>query len=241
VPAGGSEVPTFLSYALEKKLSPHADEFGEGAIEGVAGPEAANNAAIAGTLVPLLTLGIPTSAVGAILLSAFQNYGIQPGPSLFTNHGPLVWTLIASLLIGNCILLILNLPLVRLWVKILLIPRPYLYAGIICFALAAIWGASNSTVDLILMFAIGLLAYVMRSFSFPVVPVIIGMILGPMAETHLRRSLAVSQGDLSGLVSTQTSACLLGLAAAICLYSLFRMARTWTSVPAARPESANVH
>lgn len=233
-------MPTFLSYALERKLSPHSGEFGHGAIEGVAGPEAANNAAIAGTLVPLLTLGIPTSAVGAILLSAFQNYGIQPGPSLFSNHGDLVWTLIASLLIGNCILLVLNLPLVRLWVKILLIPRPYLYAGIVCFALAAIWGISNSTVDLVLMFGLGLFAYVMRIYNFPVVPVIVGLILGPMAEIHLRRSLAVSQGDLFGLVSTPTSATLLTLAAAICLYSLLRYLRARMAAPTGRPESANI-
>jgi putative tricarboxylic transport membrane protein len=124
VPAGGSEVPTFLSYSLEKKLSKHPEEFGEGAIEGVAGPEAANNANAAGALVPLLALGLPTSATAAVILVAFQTYQIQPGPTLFLTNGALIWTLIASLFIGNALLLILNLPLVRVWVQLLRIPRP---------------------------------------------------------------------------------------------------------------------
>jgi putative tricarboxylic transport membrane protein len=135
IPAGGSEIPTFLSYATEKKLSKHPEEFGTtGAIEGVAGPEAANNAAVTATLVPLLTLGIPTSVTAAILLSALQNYGIQAGPQLFQNSSSLVWALIASLYIGNVMLLVLNLPLVGLWVKLLQIPKPQLYAGILIFA-----------------------------------------------------------------------------------------------------------
>ncbi len=134
LPAGGAEIPTFLSYATEKRLTRHPEEFGKGAIEGVAGPEAANNAAAAGVLVPLLTLGLPTSATAAILLAAFQGYGIQPGPTLLTKESALVWTLIASLFIGNLMLLVLNLPLVGIWVKLLKIPRPYLYAGILMFA-----------------------------------------------------------------------------------------------------------
>ena len=134
IPAGGAEIPTFLSYATEKKLTKYPDEFGHGAIEGVAGPEAANNASVTGALVPLLTLGIPTSATAAVLLSAFQNYGIQPGPLLFQMQADLVWGLLASLYIGNVLLLILNLPLVGMWVKVLTIPRPLLYAGILVFA-----------------------------------------------------------------------------------------------------------
>ena len=131
IPAGGSEIHTFLSYATEKKISKHPEEFGTiGAIEGVAGPEAANNAAITATLIPLLTLGIPTSNTTAILLGAFQNYGIQPGPQLFEKNSALVWALIASLYIGNVMLLILNLPLIGMWVKLLKIPKAYLYAGI---------------------------------------------------------------------------------------------------------------
>ncbi|CAM5215507.1 tripartite tricarboxylate transporter permease [Oligella ureolytica] len=151
IPAGGSEIPTMLSYTLEKKLSKHKEEFGTtGAIEGVAGPEAANNASAAGVLVPLLTLGLPTSATAAILLAAFQNYGLQPGPFLFTSNPELVWGLIASLYIGNAMLLVLNLPLVGMWVKLLLIPKPQLYAGILIFAMIGIWGVSGSVFDCIL-------------------------------------------------------------------------------------------
>lgn len=214
LPTGGTEIPTFLSYTIERKLCKHPEEFGKGAIEGVAGPEAANNAAAAGVLVPLLTLGLPTSATAAVLLAAFQSYGLQPGPFLFTNSGDLVWGLIASLYIGNLMLLVLNLPLVGLWVRLLLIPRPYLYAGILIFAMVGIWGVATSWSDLALMFGIGLMGYVMRVYDFPIAPVLIGLILGPMAETQLRRALAVGEGNPLILVSTPTSATLLALAAA---------------------------
>src|SRR5690606_4472881 len=143
LPTGGAEIPTFLSYTIERRMCRYKDEFGKGAIEGVAGPEAANNAAAAGILVPLLTLGLPTSATAAVLLAAFQGYGLQPGPFLFTNSADLLWALIASLYVGNVMLLILNLPLVGLWVRLLLIPRPYLYAGILVFALVGIWGVAT--------------------------------------------------------------------------------------------------
>jgi len=214
LPTGGTEIPTFLSYTIERKLCKHPEEFGKGAIEGVAGPEAANNAAAAGVLVPLLTLGLPTSATAAVLLAAFQSYGLQPGPFLFTNSGELVWGLIASLYIGNLMLLVLNLPLVGLWVRLLLIPRPYLYAGILIFAMVGIWGVATSWTDMALMFGIGLVGYVMRVYDFPIAPVLIGLILGPMAETQLRRALAVGEGNPMILVSTPTSATLLALAAA---------------------------
>ncbi|AZG09879.1 tripartite tricarboxylate transporter permease [Pigmentiphaga sp. H8] len=214
LPTGGTEIPTFLSYTIERKLCKHPEEFGKGAIEGVAGPEAANNAAAAGVLVPLLTLGLPTSATAAVLLAAFQSYGLQPGPFLFTNSGDLVWGLIASLYIGNLMLLVLNLPLVGLWVRLLLIPRPYLYAGILIFAMVGIWGVATSWTDLAMMFGIGLMGYVMRVYDFPIAPVLIGLILGPMAETQLRRALAVGEGNPLILVSTPTSATLLALAAA---------------------------
>ncbi|PTT92807.1 tripartite tricarboxylate transporter TctA, partial [Pelomonas sp. HMWF004] len=168
IPAGGSEIPTFLSYAVERKLSKHKEEFGTtGAIEGVAGPEAANNAAVTATLVPLLTLGIPTSVTAAILLSALQNYGIQAGPQLFTTSSTLVWALIASLYIGNVMLLVLNLPLVGLWVKLLKIPKPQLYAGILIFATVGVYGMRQSAFDLFLMLALGLMGVVMRRFDFP--------------------------------------------------------------------------
>ncbi|HSO06639.1 MAG TPA: tripartite tricarboxylate transporter permease [Pelomicrobium sp.] len=213
IPAGGSEIPTFLSYALEKKLAKHPEEFGSGAIEGVAGPEAANNAASTGTMVPLLTLGLPTSATAAILLAAFQQYGLQPGPLLFVSNSVLVWGLIASFYIGNVMLLVLNLPLVGLWVKLLSIPRPQLYAGILLFAGMGVYGMRQSAFDVFLLYAIGLLGFVMRRYGFTTAPVIVGMILGPLAEEQLRRSLAISQGDVSVFVTHPISASLLGISA----------------------------
>ena len=218
IPAGGTELPTFLSYATEKKLSDFKHEFGrDGAIEGVAGPEAANNAAVTGTLVPLLTLGIPTSTTAAIMLSAFQNYGIQPGPTLFLTSGPLVWALIASLYIGNIMLLVLNLPLVGLWVKLLKIPKPALYAGILIFATVGVYGMRQSGFDLFLLYAIGLLGVLMRRFDFPTAPVIVGMILGPMAEAQLRNAVSIGGGHWTVLVERPLSATILALCAAVLL------------------------
>ena len=217
IPAGGSEIPTFLSYALEKKLAKHPEEFGNGAIEGVAGPEAANNAAATGTLVPLLTLGIPTSATAAILLSAFQNYGIQPGPLLFQTQGALVWGLIASLYVGNVILLVLNLPLIGIWVRVLTIPRPLLYGGILLFATLGAYSLHQSWVDLATLYVFGLLGFAMRRWDIPVAPAIIGLILGPLAETQFRRALAISEGDASVFFTQPISALLLTLAVAAVL------------------------
>lgn len=217
IPAGGAEIPTFLSYATEKKLSKHPADFGKGAIEGVAGPEAANNAAATGTLVPLLSLGIPTSATAAILLSAFQNYGIQPGPLLFTTQGDLVWGLIASLYVGNVILLVLNLPLIGIWVRVLAISRPLLYGGILLFATLGAYSLHQSWVDLATLYVFGLLGFAMRRWDIPVAPAIIGLILGPLAETQFRRALAISEGDPSVFLTHPISAALLGLAAAAVL------------------------
>jgi putative tricarboxylic transport membrane protein len=202
LPAGGAEIPTFLSYATERRLTKHPEEFGHGAIEGVAGPEAANNAAAAGVLVPLLTLGLPTSATAAILLAAFQGYGIQPGPTLLTTESALVWTLIASLFIGNTMLLVLNLPLVGIWVKLLRIPRPYLYAGILMFASLGSYAVNADPFDLVILLLLGLLGFAMRRFGWPVAPAVIGLILGPVAETNLRRALAISNGDVGALVES---------------------------------------
>jgi len=211
IPAGGAEIPTFLSYALEKKLSKHPEEFGHGAIEGVAGPEAANNASSAGVLVPLLTLGIPTSATAAILLAAFQNYGLQPGPLLFQTQATLVWGLIASMYVGNILLLILNLPLIGLWVKVLMIPRPLLYGGILVFATLGAYSLHQSVVDLATLYVFGLLGFIMRRWGFPVAPAVIGLILGPLAESQFRRALAISQGDPMVFLTHPISAVLLAL------------------------------
>ena len=197
LPCGGSVIPTFVSYMVEKRLSARPDEFGRGAIEGVAGPEAANNASAAGVLVPLLTLGLPSSATAAVLLTAFQQYGLQPGPLLFSTQPLLVWTLIASLYIGNVMLLVLNLPLVGLWVKMLKIPAPLMYGGILIFATIGTYGISRSVVDLILLYSIGVMGFFMRKYDFPTAPVIIGMILGPLAEMNFRQAMTISQGSFA--------------------------------------------
>jgi putative tricarboxylic transport membrane protein len=212
VPAGGSEIPTFLSYAVERKLSKHKEEFGTtGAIEGVAGPEAANNSAVTATLVPLLTLGIPTSVTAAILLSALQNYGIQAGPQLFQTSSALVWALIASLYIGNVMLLVLNLPLVGLWVKLLKIPRAHLYAGILIFATVGVYGMRQSAFDLFVMYGVGLIGVLMRRYDFPTAPVIVGMILGPLAEAQMRNALSIGEGKWGVFVERPMSAVLLAV------------------------------
>jgi putative tricarboxylic transport membrane protein len=206
-------VPTFLSYYTEKKLCRKPEEFGHGAIEGVAGPEAANNASAAGVLVPMLSLGLPTSASAAIMLSAFQSYGINPGPLLLTSQPDLVWGLIASLYLGNVMLLVLNLPLVGLWVRMLKIPQPLLYGGILVFATIGSYGISQSYVDLLLLYLVGGMGFLMRRYDFPTAPVIIGMILGPLAEQNFRQAMTISQGDMTVFLTRPLSATLLAIAA----------------------------
>ena len=212
LPAGGAEIPTFLSYSTEKRLTKHPEEFGKGAIEGVAGPEAANNASAAGTLVPLLTLGLPTSATAAMMLAGFQQYGLNPGPLLFAERPDLVWGLIASLFIANVMLLVLNLPLVGLWVRLLAIPQPWLYAGILVFATMGTIAAKPSVVELTMLAVFGVLGFLMRRFDYPIAPVVVGLILGPVAESQLRRALSISLGDPMVLVQSPISATLLAIA-----------------------------
>ena len=214
MPTGGAEIPTFLSYAVERRLArgKAKEEFGKGAIEGVAGPEAANNAAFTGVLVPLLTIGIPTSATAAILVAAFQIFDLQPGPQLFAKEPDLVWALIASLYVGNVMLLLLNLPLVRLWVKVLEIPREALTAGILVFATLGVYSVSGSVTEVLVMYAIGVMGFFMRRFDFPVAPVILGVILGPLMEAQFRRTLLVSDGDFGAFVERPFADALLVLA-----------------------------
>jgi putative tricarboxylic transport membrane protein len=218
LPAGGSEIPTFLSYTLEKKLSKNKGEFGKGAIEGVAGPEAANNANASGALVPLLALGIPTSGTAAVMLATFDQFRINAGPMLFTEEPLLVWTLIASLFIANFLLLIINLPLIKMWIQILRVPGPYLFAGILVFAMIGAYSIKYSTFDLFVAIGIGALGVAMRRFGYPITPLILGAILGPMAETQFRRSMQLSQGDGSIFISTPTT---------LVMYSLMIIALSW--------------
>lgn len=214
LPSGGAEIPTFLSYAFEKRRSKNPEEWGKGAIEGVAGPEAANNASFSGVLVPLLTLGIPTSATAAVMLAAFSYFNLSPGPQLFEKSPDLVWALIASLFVGNVLLLALNLPMIRIWVKVLRIPQPLLYAGILVFATLGVYAVSGSIVDVLIAYAVGVVAMFMRRFAFPIAPVILGLILGPMMETQFRRALLLADGDLSIFVTRPLTLTLLLLAGA---------------------------
>jgi putative tricarboxylic transport membrane protein len=212
LPAGGAEIPTFLSYAMERRLARKPEEFGRGAIEGVAGPEAANNAAAAGVLVPLLALGLPTSATAAVLLAAFQQYGLRPGPLLFDSQPELVWSLIASLYVGNVMLLILNLPLVGVWARVLLMPKPLLYGGILVLASLGAYSLSNSILDVAILYLIGAVGALLRRYDFPVTPAVLGLILGPLAEQQARRALSISQGDWTVFVTRPISAVVLAAA-----------------------------
>jgi putative tricarboxylic transport membrane protein len=227
LPVGGAEIPTFLSYLTEKRLSDHPEQFGKGAIEGVAGPEAANNAAAAGVLVPLLTLGLPSSATAAVLLAAFQQYGLQPGPLLFTSRADLVWTLIASLYIGNVMLLVLNLPLAGVWARVMLLPRPLLFGGILVLASLGTYTLNRSMLDLVLLYAAGAIGCAMRVYDFPLVPAVLGLILGPMSEQHFRRALAISEGDVAVFLTRPLAAVLLVAAAAVMIGPL--VWKRWTS------------
>jgi putative tricarboxylic transport membrane protein len=238
LPCGGSVIPTFVSYMVEKRLSTEPERFGRGAIEGVAGPEAANNAAAAGVLVPLLTLGLPSSATAAVLLTAFQQYGLQPGPLLFTSRPDLVWTLIASLYIGNVMLLVLNLPLAGVWARVMLVPRPLLFGGILVLASVGAYSLNRSILDLVLLYAVGAIGCVMRVYDVPLVPAVLGLILGPLSEQQFRRAIAISEGDFSVFVTRPISACLLLLAAAVLLGP--RLLRPWLSPAPAEP-AATVH
>jgi len=215
LPCGGPVIPTFLSYMMEKRLSAHPEEFGHGAIEGVAGPEAANNAAAAGVLVPLLTLGLPSSATAAVLLAAFQQYGLQPGPLLFASRPDLVWTLIASLYVGNVMLLVLNLPLAGLWARVMLVPRPLLFGGILVLASIGGYSLNRSLLDLALLYAVGAVGCVMRVYDFPLVPAVLGLVLGPLAELQFRRAIAISEGDLTVFLTRPIAAVLLTVALAL--------------------------
>ena len=219
LPCGGSVIPTFVSYATEKRLSREPHRFGHGAIEGVAGPEAANNAAAAGVLVPLLTLGLPSSATAAVLLTAFQQYGLQPGPLLFDSRPDLVWTLIASLYIGNVMLLVLNLPLVGVWARVMLMPRRLLFAGILVLASLGAYSLNGSLLDLAILYVVGAVGCAMRLHDVPLVPAVLGLVLGPLSELQFRRAMAISEGDVSVFLTRPISAALLLLALTMLLGS----------------------
>jgi putative tricarboxylic transport membrane protein len=217
IPVGGSEIPTFMAYGTERRLDRRrrTPMFGRGAIRGVAAPEAAGNATAGTAMGALLTLGLPTSSTAAIMLAAFTQYGMQPGPLLFEKSGDLVWTLLASLFIGLVVLLVLNLPFAPLWARLLSVPRQYLYAGIALFAGLGVYASSGSVADVFLLIGIGLIAFLLRRYGLPLAPVLIAVVLGPLAETELRRTLAISEGDPSALFASGIT---------IALYSLLAVA-----------------
>jgi putative tricarboxylic transport membrane protein len=194
-PGAGGTIASFMSYSMEQRLSRRPGTFGKGAIEGVAGPEAANNAASTGAMVPLLTLGIPGSGTTAVMLVAFGMYGLRPGPGLFETEPTLVWGLIASFFIGNLFLIIINLPLVGVWVQILKTPATLLQPIVLSFALLGVYALRLSTVDLFLALGLGVIGFFMTRHGFPVVATILGLVLGGMVEVEFRRALQISQGD----------------------------------------------
>ena len=205
LPGGGAVVSSFASYAIEKKVSKNPEEFGKGAIQGVAGPEAANNAAAGGSFIPLLTLGIPANAVMAVLLGALMIHGLQPGPLLMSNAPDLFWGTIVSMYIGNAMLLVLNLPLIGLWVKVLKVPYYFLYPLIILFCLIGAYSISNNPGDVIIMGIFGVVGYLMKKFFYEGAPLVLALVLGPMLEEALRQSLILSKGDFSIFVSRPIS------------------------------------
>jgi putative tricarboxylic transport membrane protein len=205
LPGGGAVVGSFASYAIEKKVSKHPEDFGKGAIQGVAGPEAANNAAAGGSFIPLLTLGIPANPVMAILLGALMIHGLTPGPLLIKNAPDLFWGTIVSMYIGNGMLLILNLPLIGLWVKVLRVPYYLLYPLILLFCLIGAYSIENSTGDVLLMLIFGILGFLMKKFRYEGAPLILALVLGQKLETAFRRSLIMSRGDFSIFISRPIS------------------------------------
>lgn len=213
LPGAGATISSFLSYNVERRFARGRNEMGQGAIEGVAGPEAANNASAGGALVPLLALGIPGSATTAVMLVAFQMYGLRPGPLLFAEQGDLVWGLIASLYISNAILLILNLPLVRIWVRLLDVPKPILYVAILMFSFLGVYAESQNTFSMAILLALGVIGFLLRYFDFPLAPVVLGAVLGPLIEQEFRRSLAIAVNDYSVFVTRPISVVLLILVA----------------------------
>ncbi len=212
LPGAGATVASFMAYAIEKRASKHPERFGQGAIEGVAAPEAANNAATGGAMVPLLTLGLPSSATAAILLGAITIFGLRPGPLLMIEHPQFFWAVIASMYIGNVMLVILNLPLIGMWVNILKIPYGILLPFIVLFTIIGTYAINNNPFDLWVMLAFGVLGYVMRRADLPAAPVVLALVLGPQMETNLRRALTISRGDYGTFVTSPISAALLLLA-----------------------------
>jgi putative tricarboxylic transport membrane protein len=215
LPGGGAVIAAFASYALERKLSATPERFGKGAIEGVAGPEAANNAAAGGAFIPLMTLGIPPNVVMALLLGAFVMHGLQPGPLLITQNPEIFWGVVASMYIGNAMLLVLNMPMIGMWVQVLKLPYRVLFPLILMFCLVGVFASGSAVFDVFVMVLFGVLGYLMRKFGYEPAPLVLAFVLGPMLENNLRKALILSQGDFTIFVERPISAVCLLLAAAV--------------------------
>jgi putative tricarboxylic transport membrane protein len=224
LPATGATIASFVAYIVEKKLSKHPEQFGKGAIEGVAGPEASNNGAAAGALVPMLSLGVPGSGTTAVILGALIMFGVRPGPEMFTTNAGLVWALIASMLIGNVLLLIMNLPLAGLFARLLGVPYSWLYPPIIALCIAGVYSQSNSIEDCWLLVGFGAVGWMMRRHDWPMPPMVLGLVLSPLFESAMRQSLTMSLGDPAIFVARPLSASLLGCAALALLVPLAALA-----------------
>jgi putative tricarboxylic transport membrane protein len=212
LPGMGSIIPTFIAYAMEKRLARHPERFGRGAIEGVAGPESANNAATGGALIPLLTLGVAPNVPMAVLLGAFLIHGVQPGPLMITERPELFWGVVASMYVGNLLLLVLNLPLIGLWVQLLRVPYGVLFPLILLFCVIGAWSEARNPADLVALLAFGVLGYLMKKLGFEAAPLVLAFVLGRMAEEALRQSLLLSRGSLAILVTRPLASAILALA-----------------------------
>lgn len=221
IPGMSVVIPTFVSYVLEKKLSKYPEKFGTGVIEGVAGPESANNAASSGTLVPTLSLGIPTGASTALLLGALMMHGLRPGPLLIKESPDVFWGVVASLYVGNVMLLILNLPLIGLWVKILKVPYHFLFSMILLFCIIGSYVTNNNPYDVVIMVIFGLIGYGMKKFDFEAAPLVLALVLGPMMENAFRRSLVLSDGNFKIFFTRPLSAIFILIALIILFSPLF--------------------
>lgn len=217
LPGAGATIASFIAYGVEKKVARDPSRFGQGAIEGVAAPEAANNSATAGAMVPLLTLGIPGSATTAVLLGAFVLYGLRPGPLLLTDHPDVFWGLIASMYVGNVMLLFLNLPGAPLFASLLRLPYSVIATGILGISLAGVYSLQNSMFDVWVAIAFGAIGYLMKRFDYPAAPFVLALVLGPLLETALRQSLTISHGSLAIFAQRPASVVLLAIAALMLL------------------------
>ena len=221
LPGTGASIASFMSYAVEKKVAKDPSRFGKGAIEGITAPESANNAAAQTAFIPTLSLGIPGDAVMALMLGALIIHGIQPGPLLMTQQPELFWGLIVSFGIGNILLMILNIPMIGLWVSILKIPYNVLYPAILVFISLGVYSVSNNTFDVYLVAVLGILGYVLSVLKFEAAPLLLGFVLGPMMEEYLRRALLLSRGDMMTFIERPISASLLACSAALLLWTAF--------------------